>query len=155
VTTTVLGRPVRGEITEGSGPRADQWPDEKFVEYLDAVLDIPGVEGVRWRQYTPYFNDGEPCIFGLHGIGVKVTGGEGDSGDYDDGYVDEWSMKDYSGGYGDKATIKPLYAQVFEPLRALEEAFPHFEDFLERSFGDHAIVTATKEGFDVEFYDHD
>mgnify|MGYP000573623665 CR=1 FL=1 len=25
----------------------------------------PGVKGISWVQYTPYFNDGDPCTFGV------------------------------------------------------------------------------------------
>jgi hypothetical protein len=148
--TVVLGRPVSGTITKPAGHTAEQWPGTQFLPLLDAVLNQPGVAAVRWTQYTPYFNDGDPCIFGVNDFTVKLTDGDPDAGDYGDGYLNEWDMRDR--GTGGWATG---YANLAPALRSLEEVSEHFEEFLKESFGDHATVTATRAGFEIEFYDHD
>lgn len=28
----------------------------------------PEITGIRWEQFTPYFNDGEPCVFRIYEI---------------------------------------------------------------------------------------
>lgn len=33
----------------------------------------PKAAAVRWQQYTPYFNDGDPCVFGLRGFYMSET----------------------------------------------------------------------------------
>lgn len=159
---TLAGRPIEGEISRYSDHAVvEQWDEEKFLELLDAVLDVPGVEAVRWHQYTPYFNDGDPCYFHTWGVGVKVAGGDPEAGEYEDGFVDIYEIRpegDWTGNYPDRKFVpskepSPVF-RAFEPFnRAVESG--HFDNVLNKAFGDPAEVTATKEGFSVEFYDHD
>jgi len=152
--TTIFGRPVTGEILDTDTHRVEQWQPDIFLQLLDAVLEQHNVHSVRWTQYTPYFNDGEPCIFGINEIYVKMLSGYEDEGDYGDGYIGEYTMRDYSNRYK-LALFKVEFADVGQALLDLQSSIAHFEDFLKESFGDHARVTATREGFDVEFYNHD
>lgn len=153
----VLGRPVTGEITpRGRHRRSPQRSGEEFLVELDKLLDSGDVEAVRWTQYTPYFNDGEPCEFRLGEPHAKAIGDD-ESGDYEDGFVDSFQT-----GYYDRELRTYVRNPVPEHLVAAEEAlrefsraFWDFEEFLEVTFGDHARVTATKAGFNVEFYHHD
>lgn len=151
----ILGRPLTGEITRFRKNNVTQWGVNEFLPMLDAVLDAPEVAGVRWRQYTPYFNDGEPCQFGVGDIYVRIgTDEDCEDGDYDDGFVSSWDMRaDKSDWRSDK--IKPELLEARSAMKTLEQSMDHFRDFLEDTFGDHAVVTATKNGFNVEFYDHD
>ena len=64
--TTVLGRAVTGDVTRGSKKNVEQKPGEEFLPLLDAVLKCDRVHSVRWSQYTPYFNDGDACVFGVN-----------------------------------------------------------------------------------------
>lgn len=43
---------------------------ESFFETLfkDIFEKHPTLDSFAWTQYSPYFNDGEPCIFRVHGI---------------------------------------------------------------------------------------
>lgn len=36
----------------------------------------PKLDSFKWRQYTPYFNDGEECIFGRHDADIGFAGKE-------------------------------------------------------------------------------
>ena len=36
---------------------------EEFKEFFKKV---PEVKVIKWAQYTPYFNDGDACIFGVN-----------------------------------------------------------------------------------------
>lgn len=44
---------------------------QPFVKDLEAKLTTflrdNDIDGLMWRQYTPGFNDGEPCTFDIHG----------------------------------------------------------------------------------------
>ncbi len=154
--TTILGRTVSGEITRNTRKnRKTQKPGKYFLPLLDAVLAQPNVHSVRWTQYTPYFNDGDPCIFGVNGVLVKLLDGDPEDGDYGDGYIDGYAMRVYSEGYKQKPSVKPEFESLYPVFNALEEQIEHFEDFFQESFGDHAKVTATSAGFEVEFYEHD
>lgn len=83
----------------------------------DALLESSGASAVQWRQYTPYFNDGDACEFGYYGaeLGVRVSSlpdgfepyGEGDWGD--DPEDDEIENAYFAWGSGYEGKI--LYAR--------------------------------------------
>ena len=152
--TQVLGRPVTGEITKPSRTSMEQWPGEKFLPLLDVLLNIEGVHSVSWHQYTPYFNDGDPCLFSVGEIYVKMIDGDEEAGDYEDGYLDTSDMVTYPAGYRNPPTINSGFEELYPALRELGQSMGHFENFLQDAFGDHARIVATREGFDVEFYEH-
>lgn len=59
-----LGMKVEG--CGGSGQeseRPEQYTIDHFKSAVAAILIYPEVSGIAWTQYTPYFNDGEPCVF--------------------------------------------------------------------------------------------
>lgn len=114
---------------------------EEFKAFFAAH---PEITAVRWRQYTPYFNDGDPCVFRLCSIYFRSPGWDEDGGDYSDGFCDE-----YDGAF------KALPEATRDACRALSEALNANEDVLEAVLGDHVRVTATAEGFDVEEHAHD
>lgn len=141
--STVLGRPVIGDYTPAYKPRRGQWQPQIFMDRLDALLALPGVESVKWEQYTPYFNDGDACVFGVHDPRVLIAGSEEEAGEYEDGYLTSWD---------DELRDHP---DVKEALKSFEEAHEHSENFLRDSFGDHAEVFATTAGFTIEECSHD
>lgn len=152
--TEILGRPVRGVIDKTRGTSEEQWGPERFIELVDGVLAVDGVEAVKWQQYTPYFNDGEPCEFGIHQVFVKLTGVSEEEGEYENGWFYEGDLRPYNSDTR-KYEVKPEYAGALAAIKDLEQNMGHFEHFLSDTFGDHAEVTATHEGFDVEHYDHE
>jgi hypothetical protein len=121
---------------------------EAFKELFEACPDI---EAVRWRQYTPYFNDGDPCVFRLGDVFMKFVGDtDEESGDYEDGFISTWSVK-----YSEDLTDEVKKARVAAGA-VVSELFRQFDDdAMLASFGDHVMVTATRDGFDVDEYDHD
>lgn len=42
---------------------------ELFSEFFKAH---PEARSIVWTQYTPYFNDGEPCVFGVGDLELRV-----------------------------------------------------------------------------------
>lgn len=135
----------------------------------------PDVKAVVWNQYTPYFNDGEACEFGVHDFygshkeltdeGVKklptyVEEEEGFESGYNYHYYSaEGQGRDskYFEGAG-----YPLDQEKYALLKRVDDAVdtiarrlrPH-DDLLEIAFGDHAQVIATARGFKVKHIDHD
>jgi hypothetical protein len=71
-TTTFLGIPVEGDIV-GAEKQTVQQPLEDLAPLMQAVLDNPFVHDFGWRQYTPYFNDGDPCVFNAAGFWIRTT----------------------------------------------------------------------------------
>lgn len=108
------------------------------AEFAEFFEKNPSVKAVKWQQYTPYFNDGEPCEFSVREFYFEVDGVECESSDYDDGFFSTWS----------RGAPKTTVAAV----RRLSEID---DEIFEACFGDHVEVTATRKGFKVEEYDHD
>lgn len=104
----------------------------------------PKVTAICWTQYTPYFNDGEPCEFSvgeLH-LATKAADWPNVSSLYDDEGEEGALFKDsYSLKGANKSALARLAASVDE-------------DILETAFGDHVMVIATPEGFHVSEYSH-
>lgn len=158
-TNEIFGRPVEGIIRPTSERQVDQAIPELFISALDALLDLPGVVEYKWTQYTPYWNDGEECEFGTRAdwnAGVKFTFGDEDGGEDEDGHYTASNLKGWN-----KSEIEPLngvdVTEHYYALEHLEKALSWGQHnvFLKDTFGDHATVFATKEGFRVEFYDHE
>ena len=124
-----------------------------FRTFFDAH---PTIQAVRWRQYTPYFNDGEPCTFGLGELTYRVAGQtEDDGGDYEDGFYSRYSL----GSRWDRSRRESVVTD--QSAYDLRDACKDFEkevtdeDVFLAVFGDHVMVTATREGFEVESYEHE
>lgn len=59
-----LGMAVEGSGGEGENKnRPEQYDIDHFKATVAKVLAHDEVTGIAWTQYTPYFNDGDPCIF--------------------------------------------------------------------------------------------
>ena len=69
-TATVLSpSTTAGKIAlfQAAKAEVDKIRPNEVLELLTAAFDAnPRVKGYVWYQYTPYFNDGEPCTFGVH-----------------------------------------------------------------------------------------
>lgn len=153
----ILDRPIEGsKYSEPTG--RDQGDSAEFLSALDKLFAVDGIEEVRWRQYTPHFNDGEACIFGVHEIDVKLSerfGVEEDDGESEDGWLTEYDLYEYTNNYADRKFV--VNGQSTEEIKAALDAFDldAFETVVKLNFGDHAEVTASPAGFSVEFYEHD
>ncbi len=95
----------------------------------------PDLESFSWHQYTPYFNDGDPCVFSVHTDDVYVNG------------VNEYG--DTLDGDEEEEANKELLNKVSSFLQVFDD-----EDLL-HLFGDHVSITATKEGIEKTEYNHD
>lgn len=172
----LLGIPIEGVITGMGDRKTRQRPVEELRPYLQAVLHEPGIHSFGWRQYTPYYNDGEPCVFGVGNIWFLTPEAVEDPEDKklrEDDYY-RWEEVHSYGGFGE--TVKD---QVYdEPKRRyvdVERQNPHhnqrlfevcerlsaevwsgeFHVALLAAFGDHAIVTVNKDKITVEYFEHD
>ena len=118
----------------------------------------PEVKAVRWRQYTPYFNDGDACEFSIHEVYYRFTPwtpdadneDEDDNSDYGDGFVDAWSI-----GYREKT--KELHARIKDHLAEFGRIITgDLSEVVEVAFGDHKMITiGTDQSIVIEDYDHD
>ncbi len=117
-----------------------------IAEHYGAVFAAhPDVIGIRWTQYTPHFNDGEACVFGVNeleflfspdsGIAKKAKA-KSSVFDLGDGWLS---------GYGSAAA-------KFHPVFGTERLD---EDILE-GLGDGVRITIHRDmKMEIDEYDHD
>lgn len=123
------------------------------------------VKAIVWTQYTPYFNDGEPCEFSVNDPevifkrGVLADGADGEDDDGGEDYDEEGGgMGDWSIGYAiEKGRIKdgPEIRAIVADLKALESAIAGLDDLFLHAFGDHSRVKVTRRAVSVDEYSHD
>lgn len=137
-------------------------------------LSVPEVLSIQWAQYTPYFNDGDACVFGLRRFGAALNAetveawksqGWEPSAEYEDGsreYFDSWTISSeyYWGKKTNKEAMVPAIPEralaVKDAVGSFEQALGSIEDILESTFGDHVKVTINADGtIETEEYNHD
>lgn len=144
--TEVFGLPVKGEIQYYSENPKEQKPLEELEPLFKAVLDDPDVVKFGWTQYTPYFNDGDACIFGTWGVWVQRKDDQREEDDEE--YRWNWEVSSYS--YDGRPASPPHHVELANAIGS-----GHYDMALLKTFGDPAEVTVTRDGITVEFYDHD
>lgn len=99
---------------------------EFIKEWFDAH---PEYYGLKWEQYTPYFNDGDPCVFTIYGV--------------------------Y--GFKTKEQFEAAEDCAWDAEGAVDmgDLFDDAEDAFEVAFGDPAKVSATRKKIEVEECEHD
>lgn len=135
---------------------------EVFEELAQTILEkYPIIQSFGWRQYTPYFNDGEACVFTAQTDCPFIRfGGETLDENVDLDYDDEFSEYSYTIGYGaDKrvrANLTDTQKQEYEAGNAVITFLQTFnEEQYKAMFDDHVKVTVNRDGIDVEEYEHE
>ena len=100
--------------------------EKLFAEY-------PGLHRIHWTQYTPSFNDGDPCYFSLGEIWVNED-------------EDGWLSEEEKAGPSLSQEQKDEIYVVLGKLNYLEE---HFEDL----YGDNTAAEVRRDGVSKESYD--
>jgi hypothetical protein len=124
------------------------------VELLNEFFtDNPQINAVKWRQYTPYFNDGDTCEFSLHGVYFQLVDPKSfnlteDGGDYEDGFYSSWDVEYENKAKGAKTLAKNM--------KGIENILDSSADVLNVAFGDHMEILVQRDGnVEVEDYEHD
>lgn len=76
-----LGIPIHGDIQYAANATR-QDPFELLQEELAKLVAFESFTYLRWNQYTPYFNDGDSCVFRVGDVSIFVPGMSGDEDDY-------------------------------------------------------------------------
>lgn len=91
----------------------------------------PAMESFAWRQYTPYWNDGEECTFSVHSDG-EINGAD---------------------SYENKKTEAKIPEAAYGDIRKHIDAID--SDTMKTMFGDHVKVICKRDGIEIEEYSHD
>jgi len=135
------------ELTEKIEKMEKELEEESKRAFKEVSADLfknnPLLKSFSWRQYTPYFNDGDPCIFGASVDGDAIVIND----------IEGYDVYDYKNGkrvpVKEHEDIFPLYEEISEFLSEFKQ------EVLQRIFGDHISVTVTKDGVEIEEYEHD
>ena len=113
--------------------------------FEDSFESAVKVAAVSWDQYTPYFNDGEACVFrGPYEIKLKFEG--------EDEFLssEDWDYRDKASKPSEEEQMKEKSFKSFSWILKFEPKY------LLAMFGDHACVTINKDlSIVVEKVDHD
>jgi len=117
----------------------------------------PEAAFISWTQYSPYFNDGDACTFGVYDPELHLVPSYNEMLSEAEPYFDESDV--YSCGENCAQTIlgntkDKRLKEIFKDYLNLTEVFC-LEKGFEEAFGNHVIVVASKEGFDISSHDHD
>jgi hypothetical protein len=132
-----------------------------FDDFRNYIFDkYSKLESFGWNQYTPYFNDGETCVFYANTDYIKIN----------DEWVDNcnWSSEVNIINWGTwNSETKSYVGRVDEPnpdydvelsnaCSEIIEFLNNFDnDFYLDKFGDHAEITVTKNKIDISDCDHE
>lgn len=120
---------------------------QAFKEGSKALFEQhPKLLAFGWRQYTPYFNDSDPCVFGVNEPAVLMEDDE--ECDIEDNY---W-LYIRNRFYGEKKESEAGKAQ--KAVHQFINIFP--EEILKSTFGDHMKIVVHRDGrLEEEEYDHE
>lgn len=146
-------RDLKKQINSISDSIFDDFRQHIFSKYEQ-------LESFGWTQYTPYFNDGEACLFFANTDYLIING------DYAED--SNWFSKENIINWGQwNRELKIHEGRVQEPNNNYNEvlvnAYNEIVEFLSNfdndyyltKFGDHAEVIVTKNSVDISDYDHD
>lgn len=144
---------IKKEIKDMSSGLFDDFKEYIFNKY-------PELESFGWTQYTPYFNDGESCMFYANIDYLKINDEYADDSDWISPMnivkYGDWN-REFKIYEGREEEPNPNYNQkLVDAYNEICNFLDHFDDdFYLSKFGDHAEITVTKDSLTIEDYDHD
>lgn len=131
----------------------------EFSELTKVFFEETGVQCIAWHQYTPYFNDGEECVFSINNP-VFIT----KNFDPEDlMHPDDYDYTDDEDGYGvvdlpyrwNWRATEALTGTLELACHKFRELMYSNEGLFRDMFGDHVTVYLTTGEPIVEEYDHE
>lgn len=82
---------LKAELDEAIAEYQKKAGDALTQIYAEFFETAPMIQQFYWRQYTPFFNDGEACVFNVHDVEFNILAT--DDRDYEGTYQSAWSCK--------------------------------------------------------------
>lgn len=148
---------------KGNRGRAITATPQLDVQQLHDALRLlfeQGALAVSWTQYTPSFNDGEPCVFGCTEPEVRLDNLADDDdaygyGEAGPGFLSLYEFESFNRGFDNEQAVsfatKPGVESALETLRHVAEG--SFHQALNETFGDGVRVTAYPDRIELEEFD--
>lgn len=158
-------RAINGELKEAHKVLKDN--SKKTLKLLEKLIKgTPEIEAVRWKQYTPGFNDGEPCEFSVMDLEIKFNpdffpvdeekrykdnGEEEETSDF----VSTEEIDSFFERQVDVLNFKDVQRaeQTAELLCKIHGTLVNATGMLEETFGTNVEITLTKDGIEKDDYD--
>lgn len=131
---------------------------------------VPKMKSIAWAQYSPYFNDGDECVFSVEDVSVLSFVPSYVCYDYDDEEEDDYDFDDDEDKKEEVSEEKDpriivsdynhsnqnlLTAKELEACNAVREFISQNEDLMLDLYGNHVGVIVTENGSQVSNYEHD
>jgi hypothetical protein len=125
-----------------------------FAEAIRKVFEIKSIYAITWTQYTPYFNDGDECVFN---IGEIYFIDESDKEEFEDDYPHYYEGVNACYTYEYFSQLYPTYSlESYKILEGFDTLIQQSEDCLKAVFGDHVSIKISRDGnIQVDGYYHD
>lgn len=137
---------MQKKFTEEGSLLFEEITKQFFEEY-------PELHSFSWTQYTPYFNDGDECTFGVHEIS-KINGFSEYGDDEEDEQVSSTGEPLHNILENHSYNGKNKETKIVNELNKFIDSAP--EDVLKAIYGDHCRVTIYRDKpFSIEEYEHD
>lgn len=133
-------------------PAASEALNIRFKEFFEKH---PIVEKVLWTQFTPYFADGDPCVFSVNDFELRFFKNKLGNAVVSQHYIHEDEGRPSYGEYYDLDSLGPEHHAALKDLSEFSSQCYDIEPLLKDVFGDHCLVVATAQGFKVSEYEHD
>lgn len=105
------------------------------------------IKAITWAQYTPHFNDGEPCEFGVGDMWVLSKKGYKEWQE-NGGYPEDFDVNSFEDDDFSKEDLEEVESFVGVLRKIPSEVYLGM-------FGDHVQIVVTKNEISVEDYEHD
>ena len=135
----------------------------KATELFNSITKVffennPQFTRIQWAQYTPYFNDGDTCEFSTG----ELIATNSDEVTFHGDYEGEDEGEDEDGDFNPPSSV--IIYPHWRKNKVVNEDFDALADLINssagqnmclRTFGDHSSIVITKDGVEVQEYDHD
>lgn len=151
---TFAGVPIEGIPNRYTMSAKEQRPVEDLERVLLEAWSKPGAELIEyftWQQYTPYFNDGDACIFSLYEVRAVPYNFDLGEDEHDEPGFSTWELtSDYMlKNYPENqkfAALVPALEHVNELCNG------EFDAALNSTFGDPARVRVYRDRIVLDEY---
>lgn len=144
---------MKAQIKEFRQKMKDEGKDFFLGLSKELFENHPKLLKFGWKQFTPYYNDGDPCVFSSYHTDPSILV-DSDAKD-EDGKLESWCDEDewlYNEAWfpqEDQSDGAKIYRDVEKTLSQFDD------DDMENFFGDHVQVVVSRDGVEVEDYEHD
>lgn len=138
-------KPIKAEYQKKAGAALYQLAEAIFNKH-------PQIKALFWEQYTPYFNDGDTCVFSIHGENNCIFELDGEEYECECGYFDDVDDGIIEG------QLEALYNAAKSDLSVFDSFINSNEELMQEIFGDHCKVTIRRDSKTAEvdeYEDHD